>query len=55
MDGLFQEKRELMMIFKDNSRLYVKVLFDELRDYCFSLGKNVIEDVRMHRIMFASP
>ena len=30
----------------------VKPLFDELRDYCFSLGKNVIEDVRMHRIVF---
>jgi len=30
----------------------VKPLFDELQDYCLSLGKNVIEDVRMHRIVF---
>ncbi len=27
-------------------------LFDSLRNFCFSLGENVIEDVRMHRIVF---
>ncbi len=27
-------------------------LFDSLREFCFSLGDNVIEDVRMHRIVF---
>ena len=27
-------------------------LFDSVREYCLSLGKNVIEDVRMHRIVF---
>jgi hypothetical protein len=27
-------------------------LFDSLRAYCFSLGKNVVEDVRMHRVVF---
>ena len=27
-------------------------IFDLIRDYCFSLGDNVIEDVRMHRIVF---
>jgi len=27
-------------------------LVDLLREFCFSLGKNVIEDVRMHRIVF---
>jgi len=26
--------------------------FDSLRDFCLSLGKNVIEDIRMHRIVF---
>lgn len=26
--------------------------FDRIRDFCFSLGDNVIEDVRMHRIVF---
>jgi predicted transport protein len=30
----------------------IRPLFDSLREYCFSLGKNVIEDVRMHRIVF---
>lgn len=29
----------------------IKPLFDELRNYCLSLGKNV-EDIRMHRIVF---
>ena len=27
-------------------------LFDLIRDFCFSIGDNVIEDVRMHRIVF---
>ena len=27
-------------------------VFDSLREYCLSLGKNVVEDVRMHRVMF---
>ena len=27
-------------------------LFDQIRDYCFSLDDKVIEDVRMHRIVF---
>jgi predicted transport protein len=26
--------------------------FDSLRQYCMSLGKNVVEDVRAHRIVF---
>ena len=50
------------LIFSGNNRSYdefkkqltppVKLLFDSLRDYCLSLGKNVIEDVRMHRVVF---
>ena len=27
-------------------------LFNSIRDFCLSLGNNVIEDVRMHRIVF---
>jgi len=27
-------------------------LFDDIRRYCFSLGSNILEDVRMHRIVF---
>ena len=30
----------------------VKPLFDRLRTYCMSLDEKVIEDVRMHRIVF---
>lgn len=27
-------------------------LFDSLRNFCFLLGKNVVEDIRIHRIVF---
>ena len=27
-------------------------LFDSIREFCFSLGENVVEDVRMHRVVF---
>jgi hypothetical protein len=30
----------------------MKSVFDSLREYCLSLGKNVTEDVRMHRVVF---
>jgi len=30
----------------------MKSTFDSLREYCLSLGKNVVEDVRMHRVVF---
>ena len=30
----------------------VKLLFDKLRTYCMSLDEKVIEDVRMHRVVF---
>ena len=30
----------------------VSPLFDSIREFCFSLGENVIEDVRMHRVVF---
>jgi len=32
---------------------HVKPLFDKLRTYCMSLDDKVIEDVRMHRIVFS--
>jgi len=50
------------LIFSGHNRTYddfkkqltptLKPLFDLLRDYCFSFGKNVVEDVRMHRMVF---
>ena len=38
--------------FKKQLTPSVKPLFDSLREYCLSLGKKVIEDVRMHRVVF---
>lgn len=38
--------------FKKQVPLQIQSLFDSLREFCFSLGDNVIEDVRMHRIVF---
>ena len=54
MDGLvsFGNKRSYED-FKKQLSLNVKSYFDLLRNFCFSLGDNVIEDVRMHRIVFS--
>ena len=53
MDGLisFGNKRSYDD-FKKQIPKKVQPLFDSLRDYCFSIGSNVIEDVRMHRVVF---
>jgi len=47
----FGEKRSYED-FKKQIPPVVLPLSDSLRDFCFSLGKNVIEDIRMHRIVF---
>ncbi len=38
--------------FKKQIPVLVQPLFDSIREFCLSLGKNVVEDVRMHRIVF---
>ena len=38
--------------FKKQISPSVRPIFEALRGYCLSLGKNVIEDVRMHRVVF---
>lgn len=38
--------------FKKQIPVQVLPFFDEIREFCFSLGENVIEDVRMHRVVF---
>ena len=38
--------------FKKQISPLMKPVFDSLREYCLSLGKNVVEDVRMHRVVF---
>src|SRR5437660_3078870 len=52
MDDLISDQRKTYDGFQRQLTSNVKPLFDELRDYCLSLGKNVIEDVRMHRMVF---
>ncbi len=38
--------------FKKQIPVHVLPLYESIRDYCFSLGDNVVEDIRMHRIVF---
>ena len=38
--------------FKKQIPTSVLPLFDSIREFCFSLGENVVEDIRMHRVVF---
>ena len=38
--------------FKKQIPITVQPLFESIREICLSLGKNVVEDVRMHRIVY---
>jgi hypothetical protein len=38
--------------FKKQIPIKVQPLLDSIRNYCFSLGENVVEDIRMHRVVF---
>lgn len=38
--------------FESQIPLDAKPIFEEFRNFCLSLGDNVVEDVRMHRIVF---
>ena len=50
------------MLFRSHTRTYedfrkqltpqIKPVFEDIRSFCLSLGNNVLEDVRMHRIVF---
>jgi hypothetical protein len=53
MEGLISGKRKTYDEFRSILSSNVAPIFDELRDYCFTLGKNVDEDIRMHRIVFS--
>ena len=52
MEGLISGNKRTYDDFKKQITPQTKPIFDELRNYCFSLGENVVEDVRMHRIVF---
>ena len=38
--------------FKKQVPISILPLFEEMREFCFSLGDNIIEDIRMHRVVF---
>ena len=38
--------------FIKNANPKVQPLMNSLREFCFSLGSNVVEDVRVHRVVF---
>ncbi|KKL72595.1 hypothetical protein LCGC14_2083380 [marine sediment metagenome] len=38
--------------FKEEIPNMIQPLFESIREFCISLGENVVEDVRMHRIVF---
>ena len=40
--------------FKNQIPISILPLFEEMREFCFSLGDSIIEDVRMHRIVFCN-
>ncbi len=53
MEGLISGKKRTYDEFRSDMPSGVATLFDELRSYCLTLGQNVVEDIRMHRIVFA--
>ncbi len=52
MDGLFRGPKRSYEDFKKQIPASVFPAFDSIRQYCMSLGGNVVEDVRAHRIVF---
>lgn len=52
MDGLFLGPKRSYEDFKKQIPVSVFPVFDSIRQYCMSLGNNVVEDVRAHRIVF---
>ena len=53
MEGLISGKKRTYDEFRSSMPSSVADLFDEIRSYCLTLGQNVVEDIRMHRIVFA--
>lgn len=53
MDGLISSgNHRTFEDFKKQIPPATMPIFQEIRQYCMSLGNNVVEDVRMHRIVF---
>lgn len=52
MEGLFLGPKRTYDDFRKQILPDLLPLFDSLREFCLSLGTNVVEDVRAHRIVF---
>ncbi|MFY9301446.1 MAG: hypothetical protein WAO91_09690 [Candidatus Nitrosotenuis sp.] len=52
MDGLFLGPKRGYDDFKKQIPPEAAPVFESLREFCLSLGSNVVEDVRAHRIVF---
>lgn len=52
MDGLFLGPKRNYDDFKKQVPPELLPAFDSLRGFCLSLGSNVVEDIRAHRIVF---
>jgi len=53
VDSFFSsENKRNYVDFKKQISPTIQSLFDLLREFCLSLGSNVVEDVRMHRVVF---
>lgn len=53
MEGLVSGNKRTYDEFRSTIQPNVVPLFDDLRNHCFALGNNVVEDVRMHRVVFS--
>jgi hypothetical protein len=52
MDGLFLGPKRTYEDFKKQIPADLLPDFNSLREFCLSLGSNVVEDIRAHRIVF---
>jgi hypothetical protein len=52
MDGLFLGPKRSYDDFKKQISPDLMPAIDSLRQFCLSLGSNVVEDVRAHRVVF---
>jgi hypothetical protein len=53
MEGLISGNKRTYDEFRSSIPSSITTLFDELHSYCLALGQNVVEDIRMHRVVFA--
>jgi len=53
MEGIISGKKRTYEEFRKIIPSNIVPLFDDLRSYCLTLGKNIVEDIRMHRIVFS--